>query len=61
MATQVGAMYLERPHGGRGVLLGGVPGVAPANVTVLGGGTVGGNAAQGRIGMARRHSVGYQS
>jgi alanine dehydrogenase len=51
MATQVGATYLERHHGGRGVLLGGVPGVAPANVTILGGGTVGTNAAKVALGM----------
>ena len=38
MATQVGATYLQRSHGGRGVLMGGVPGVAPANVAILGGG-----------------------
>jgi alanine dehydrogenase len=44
MAAQVGAQYLERPHGGRGILLGGVPGVAAADVVVLGAGTVGGNA-----------------
>ncbi|MEM7809076.1 MAG: alanine dehydrogenase [Planctomycetota bacterium] len=41
MSVQEGAKYLERPNGGRGVLLGGVPGVAPANVVVLGGGVVG--------------------
>ena len=41
MAVQVGAQYLEAPMGGRGILLGGVPGVAPANVVILGGGVVG--------------------
>jgi alanine dehydrogenase len=41
MAVQIGAQYLEAPNGGRGVLLGGVPGVAPANVLILGGGTAG--------------------
>ena len=41
MATQEGAKYLERPMGGRGVLLGGIPGTPPANVLVLGGGVVG--------------------
>jgi alanine dehydrogenase len=51
MATQVGAQYLERPHGGRGILLGGVPGVAPADVLVIGAGTVGGNAALIAAGM----------
>jgi alanine dehydrogenase len=51
MAVQVGAQYLERPRGGRGILLGGVPGVAPANVTILGGGVVGINAAKIAVGM----------
>ncbi len=45
MATQVGAHFLERPNGGRGVLLGGAPGVRPARVVVLGAGNVGWNAA----------------
>lgn len=57
MATQVGASYLERHHGGRGVLLGGVPGVAPANVTILGGGTVGTNAAKVALGMGAQVTV----
>src|SRR5439155_26739263 len=52
MAMQVGAQYLERPNGGRGILLGGVPGVAPANVVILGGGVVGTNAAKIAVGMA---------
>jgi len=51
MAVQVGAQYLERPKGGRGILLGGVPGVAPGNVAILGGGIVGVNAAKIAIGM----------
>jgi alanine dehydrogenase len=51
MAVQVGAQYLERPNGGRGILLGGVPGVAPGNVAILGGGVVGVNAAKIAIGM----------
>jgi alanine dehydrogenase len=51
MAAQVGAQYLERPHGGRGVLLGGVPGVVPAEVLVIGAGSVGGNAALIASGM----------
>lgn len=51
MAVQVGAQYLERPNGGRGILLGGVPGVAPANVVILGGGVVGTNAAKMAVGM----------
>ena len=51
MAVQVGAQYLEAPSGGRGILLGGVPGVAPANVVVLGGGVVGTNSAKVALGM----------
>ncbi len=51
MAIQVGAHYLERPHGGPGILLSGVPGVAPAKVTILGAGVVGSNAAQIAAGM----------
>ena len=51
IATQAGAFMLERPLGGRGVLLGGVPGVAAANVMVIGGGVVGYNAAKIAIGM----------
>jgi alanine dehydrogenase len=46
MSIQEGAKFLERPQGGRGTLLAGVPGVAPAEVTILGGGTVGSNAAK---------------
>lgn len=46
MSIQEGAKYLERPHEGRGILLGGVPGVSPAHILVLGGGIVGKNAAQ---------------
>lgn len=46
MSIQEGAKYLERPQMGRGILLGGVPGVAPAHITVLGGGIVGSNAAR---------------
>lgn len=46
MSIQEGAKYLERPQQGRGILLGGVPGVAPAHITVLGGGVVGANAAK---------------
>jgi alanine dehydrogenase len=52
MAVQVGAKYLEAPMGGRGVLLAGVPGVAPANVVILGGGVVGTNAAKVALGMS---------
>ncbi|MEE9273114.1 MAG: alanine dehydrogenase [Robiginitomaculum sp.] len=51
LAIQAGATALEKSHGGRGVLLGGVPGVAPAKVVVIGGGVVGFNAAQMAVGM----------
>ena len=51
MAVQIGAHFLERHNGGRGVLLGGAPGVAPARVTVLGAGNVGWNAAWIAAGM----------
>jgi alanine dehydrogenase len=51
IATQAGAFMLERPLGGRGILLGGVPGVAPANVMIIGGGAVGMHAAFVAIGM----------
>ena len=51
MAVQEGAKYLEKLYGGRGVLLGGVPGVAPARVVILGGGIVGINAAKMAAGM----------
>ncbi len=54
MSVQVGAQYLEKPNGGRGILLGGVPGVAPANVVILGGGVVGTNAAKMALGMGAR-------
>ncbi|MDF1697034.1 MAG: alanine dehydrogenase [Saprospiraceae bacterium] len=51
MAVQEGAKYLEKPMGGRGILLGGVPGVRPAKVLILGGGVVGTNAAKMAAGM----------
>ena len=51
MSVQAGAAALEKAHGGRGVLLGGVPGVAPAKVVIIGGGVVGFNAAQMAVGM----------
>ena len=51
MSVQVGAHYLEKEQGGRGILLGGVPGVAPAKVAILGGGVSGVNAAQMAVGM----------
>lgn len=57
MATQQGAKYLERLFGGRGVLLGGVPGVAPAKVVVLGGGVVGINAAKMAAGLGAQVTI----
>jgi alanine dehydrogenase len=51
MSIQAGATALEKSHGGRGVLLGGVPGVSPAKVAVIGGGVVGFNAAQMAVGL----------
>jgi len=57
MAAQVGATYLQKPFGGRGVLMGGTPGVLPANVVVLGGGVVGINAAYIACGMGAHVTV----
>lgn len=57
MAVQIGAAYLEKPHGGRGVLLGGVPGVTPADVVIIGGGVVGLNAAKIAYGMGASVTV----
>src|SRR5512142_819197 len=57
MSVQVGAQYLEKPSGGRGILLGGVPGVAPANVVVLGGGIVGTNAAKMALGLGAHVTI----
>ncbi|MEW6126359.1 MAG: alanine dehydrogenase [Acidobacteriota bacterium] len=51
MAVQIGAYYLEKVNGGRGVLMGGVPGVEPAQVTILGGGVVGTNACKMAVGL----------
>ncbi|MEW6206948.1 MAG: alanine dehydrogenase [Acidobacteriota bacterium] len=51
MAIQVGAFYLEKVNGGRGVLLGGVPGVAPGKATIIGGGVVGTNAVKMAVGL----------
>lgn len=51
MATQVGAFYLQKDHGGKGVLLGGVTGVRPGKVTIIGGGVVGTNAAKMAVGL----------
>jgi alanine dehydrogenase len=57
MSVQVGAAYLEKEHGGRGVLLGGVPGVPPGNVCVIGGGIVGTNAARVAMGMGAKVTI----
>jgi alanine dehydrogenase len=57
MAVQIGAQYLEAPNGGRGVLLSGIPGVAPANVVILGGGVVGTNSAKIAVGMGAHVTV----
>ncbi|MGA2249842.1 alanine dehydrogenase [Terracidiphilus sp.] len=54
MSVQVGASYLEKEKGGRGILLGGVPGVPPAHVTVIGGGVVGTNAARIALGFGAK-------
>src|SRR5579884_2434204 len=57
MAVQVGAQYLEAPNGGRGILMGGVPGVAPANVVILGGGVVGHQAAKVAVGLGAHVTI----
>jgi alanine dehydrogenase len=57
MAVQEGAKYLERFHGGRGILLGGVPGVSPAEVVVIGGGVVGTNAAKMAAGLGAHVTI----
>jgi alanine dehydrogenase len=57
LAVQEGAKYLERSYGGRGQLLGGVPGVEPANVLVIGAGVVGTNAAQVAVGMGANVTI----
>jgi alanine dehydrogenase len=57
LAVQAGAHYLEKPHGGKGILLGGVPGVVPGNVVVLGGGVVGTHAIEIALGMGARVTV----
>ncbi|MGI4827897.1 MAG: alanine dehydrogenase [Janthinobacterium lividum] len=54
LSVQVGATYLEKEHGGRGVLLGGVPGVTPGNVCIIGGGIVGTNAAKMALGLGAK-------
>ena len=57
MSIQEGAKYLERPQEGRGILLGGVPGVLPANVVILGGGIVGANAAKVAAGLGANVAI----
>jgi alanine dehydrogenase len=57
LATQEGAKYLEKPFGGRGVLLGGVPGVQRGNVTIIGGGIVGLNACKIAVGMGANVTI----
>jgi alanine dehydrogenase len=57
MAVQAGAKYLEKLHGGRGVLLGGVPGVPPGKVVILGGGVVGTNAAKMAAGLGAQVTI----
>jgi alanine dehydrogenase len=57
MAVQEGAKYLEKPQGGLGVLLGGVPGVKPGKVLILGGGVVGTNAAKMAAGLGARVAI----
>ena len=57
MAVQVGARFLEKPQGGQGVLLGGVPGVEPAEVVIIGGGVVGINSAKMAVGMGAKVTI----
>src|SRR3954470_12193443 len=57
MSVQVGASYLEKEKGGRGVLLGGVPGVPPAKVVIIGGGIVGTNAAKMALGLGANVTI----
>lgn len=57
MSVQVGAAYLQREHDGRGLLLGGVPGVPPADVCIIGGGIVGTNAAKIALGMGAKVTI----
>ncbi|SDD94021.1 alanine dehydrogenase [Bhargavaea beijingensis] len=57
MATQIGAQFLERIHGGKGILLSGVPGVQRGKVTVIGGGMAGANAARVAVGMGAQVTV----
>ncbi len=57
LSIQVGAHYLQKENGGSGVLLGGVPGVNPANIAIIGGGTVGTNAAKVALGMGANVTI----
>lgn len=57
MAVQVGAYYLGKPFGGKGILMGGVPGVAPGRVVIVGGGTVGTNAAKMAVGLGAEVTI----
>jgi len=57
MATQIGAHFLEKHRGGRGVLLGGIPGVLPADVVIIGGGVVGTNAAKIAVGFGANVTI----
>ncbi|SEC43688.1 alanine dehydrogenase [Paenibacillus sp. GP183] len=57
MSVQIGAQFLEKPNGGRGILLGGVPGVKRGKVTIIGGGVVGSNAAKIAIGLGAEVTV----
>lgn len=57
MATQIGAFYLQKDHGGKGILMGGVTGVRPAKVTIIGGGVVGTNAAKMAVGLGANVTI----
>ncbi len=57
MATQIGAFYLQKNHGGKGILLGGVTGVMPGKVTIIGGGVVGTNAAKMAVGLGAQVTI----
>lgn len=57
MSVQIGARFLEKPQGGKGILLGGVPGVPPAEVVIIGGGVVGTNAAKMALGLGARVTI----
>lgn len=57
MATQIGAFYLQKDHGGCGILMGGVTGVKPAKVTIIGGGVVGTNAAKMAVGLGAQVTI----